>query len=130
MMTAVVACRQADIVLGDRTHTSVQDPQADVFAHIDLEQSVLESLDRTRHIALEDEVELGFFAFLHPLQHAFQSRTTPARCLLCIALARLALLCDLTCDAVLRDIEEFVSRARHRRQSEHQTGRDGPASLS
>src|SRR5665811_591397 len=50
--------RQVDIVLRDRAHTAVDDPQIDLVADVDLEQGVLERFDRTRHITLEDEVEV------------------------------------------------------------------------
>ena len=49
--------REVDVVLRDRTDTAVDDPQVDLVAHVDLEQRVLERLDRTGHVALEDEVE-------------------------------------------------------------------------
>src|SRR3954463_12453559 len=49
---------EVDVVLGDRTDTAVDDPDAHRVAHIDLGQGVLERLDRTGHVALEDEVEL------------------------------------------------------------------------
>ena len=35
----------------------MDDAQRDLLAHVDLEQGVLQRLDRTRAVALEDEVE-------------------------------------------------------------------------
>ena len=57
MMIGVGGHREVDVVLGDRTDTAVDDPQVDVVAHVDLEQRLLERLDRPGHVALEDEVE-------------------------------------------------------------------------
>ena len=50
--------RQVDVVLGDRTDAAVDDPELDLVADVDLEQRVLEGLDRTGDVALDDEVEL------------------------------------------------------------------------
>ena len=48
---------QVDVVLRDGTHAAVDDAQGDLLADVDLEQGVLQGLDRTRAVALEDEVE-------------------------------------------------------------------------
>src|ERR1700730_14775867 len=47
--------RQVDVVLGDRAAAAADDPEHHVLAHVDLEQRVLECLDRTGHVALDDE---------------------------------------------------------------------------
>ena len=57
MMIAVVDRGQVDVVLRDRTDTAVDDPQLDLVADVDLEQGVLECLDGTGDVALEDQVE-------------------------------------------------------------------------
>src|SRR6478736_2001131 len=49
--------REVDVVERDRADAAVDDAQVDLVAHVDLEQGVLERLDRTRHVTLEDEVE-------------------------------------------------------------------------
>ena len=53
----VVDRREVDVVLRDRTDTAVDDPQVDLVADLDLEQRVLERLDGTGHVTLDDEVE-------------------------------------------------------------------------
>ena len=57
MMIASDAIGEVDVVQRDRADTAVDDPQVDLVADVDLEQSVLERFDRTRHVTLEDEVE-------------------------------------------------------------------------
>ena len=53
----VVDRRQVDVVLRDGTDPAVDDAQLDLVAHVDLEQRVLERLDGTGDVALEDQVE-------------------------------------------------------------------------
>ena len=60
--------RQADVGLGDRTDTAVDDPQADLVADVDLGQGVLQGLDRTSAVALEDEPQLLRLALLELLE--------------------------------------------------------------
>ena len=50
--------RQVHVGLGDRADAAVDDPQVDLLADVQLEQRVLEGLDRTGDVALDDEVEL------------------------------------------------------------------------
>ena len=67
MMIASDAIGEVDVVLRDRTDTAVDDPQVDLVADVDLEQRVLERLDRTGHVTLEDEVERVDLALLRGL---------------------------------------------------------------
>src|SRR3954452_16733492 len=48
--------RQVDVGLGDATDAAVDDPQLDVVAHLDLHERVLEGLDGTRVVTLDDQV--------------------------------------------------------------------------
>src|SRR5690606_41365760 len=83
---------QVDVGLGDRTDTAVDDPDADLIADVDLRQRVLERLDRTGHVALEDEVELLALALLHGGHEVLEGTAHPALGLQGGTLARLPLL--------------------------------------
>lgn len=48
---------QVDIILGDRTDAAVDDLDADLVGYLDLHQGILERLDRTGRIALDDNIE-------------------------------------------------------------------------
>ena len=67
-MTASEAAASDDVGLGDRTDTAVDDPQRDLVADVDLGQRVLERLDRTSTVALEDEAQLLRLALLELLE--------------------------------------------------------------
>src|SRR5690606_30868494 len=69
----VVDRREVDVVLRDGTHTAVDDTQLDLVAHVDLEQRVLEGLDGTGHVALEDEVEGLDLALLEGLREVLEA---------------------------------------------------------
>ena len=96
-------------------------------AEVDVDQRVLERLDRTGHVALDDQVELLDLALLEGLVEVVQRDPATRRRELSVALARLATAGDLPRDAVLLDDEEGVAGARHRGQTEHldRTGRVG-----
>src|SRR6478672_2537790 len=113
---------QVDVGLSDRTDTAVDDPQADLVADVDLGQRVLEGLDRTGHIALEDEVELLALALLHGGHEVLERTTHPTLGLHGRTLARLALLGDLAGHAVVLDHDEVLARTRHRGETEHHRG--------
>src|SRR5690606_16046433 len=53
----VVDRRQVDVGLGDGAHTAVQDAQLNRVVDLDLEQRLLERLDGTGDVTLDDEVE-------------------------------------------------------------------------
>src|SRR6478735_4365947 len=114
--------RQVDVGLGDRTDTAVDDPQVDLFADVDLGERVLEGLDRTGHIALEDEVELLALALLHGGHEVLEGTTHAALGLHGRTLPRLALLGDLPSHPVVLDDDQVLAGAGHRGQTEHHRG--------
>ena len=67
--------REVDVVQRDRADAAVDDPQVDLVAHVDLQQRVLEGLDRTGHVALEDEVERLDLARGEGLGEVLQARS-------------------------------------------------------
>ena len=89
----------------------MDDPQVDLLADVDLEQRVLERLDRTGDVTLEDEVERLDLALLEDLLRS--SRLTRLRVLASWALrsAACTLLGDLTGGAVVVGDEERVAGA-------------------
>src|SRR5690606_30372557 len=91
--------RQVDVVLRDATDAPVNDLELDLVGHVDLDQSVLECLDRTGDVALDDEGERRLLALLDPLEQRLQGGPTTARGLLGGPLPGLALLGDLPGDA-------------------------------
>jgi hypothetical protein len=115
----VVDRGQVDVVLGDRTDTAVDDAQLDLVAHLDLEQRIFERLDRTGHVALEDEVERLDLASRERLVEVLQAdplaRTGEQR----LAVGRLALLGDLPRGAVVGGHQEGVAGAGYRGEPEH-----------
>src|ERR1700709_868638 len=66
---------QHDGGLGDRTDAPVDDAHADLVADVDLKQRVLECLDRTRTVTLEDQVELVDLALLHTGEQVLERDT-------------------------------------------------------
>jgi len=97
----------------------VDDPQVDLLTHIEFEQCILEGLDRTGHVALDDQVEHSALALLQTLQQVFQGPpTTPGR-QLGVALARLPGVGDLPGDAVLLHHQERVAGVGNGRETEH-----------
>ena len=80
-----------------------------------LRQRVLEGLDRTGHVALEDEVELLALALLHGGHEVLEGTAHAALGLHGRPLARLALLGDLAGHPVVLDHDEVLARAGHAR---------------
>ena len=112
--------REVDVVQRDRTDTAVDDPQVDLVAHVDLEQRVLERLDRTRHVTLEDEVEGVDLARGEGLVEVLEARSAcgpwPAMRLTVGGLTRSAIWRAVRSSGATRK----VSPARgHRGQTEH-----------
>src|SRR6478609_8271179 len=111
--------REVDVVQRDRTDTAVDDPQVDLVADVDLQQGVLERLDRTRHVTLEDEVEGVDLARSEGLVEVLERDALAA-----LGEARrtrrgLTTLGDLAGRAVVGGHEERVTGAGDRRQAEH-----------
>src|SRR3954454_24152037 len=117
--------RQVHVALGDRTDTAVDDLELDLVRNLDLEQRVLEGLDRTGRVALDDQGERGLLALLELLHERIEirlgTRVGEAR----RATAGLPLLGDLPDGAVVLAGEEGVARAGHRSETEdqHRPGR-------
>src|SRR5450756_1149085 len=109
--------RQVDVVLGDRAHPAVDDPQVDLVTDIDLEQGVLERFDRTRHITLDDEVEVVDLASGQGLIEVLEADPLAALGQAGRTLGGLATLCDLTGGAVVGCHQERVTGAGHRGQA-------------
>src|SRR6478752_9070843 len=114
--------RQVDVGLGDRTDTAVDDADADLVADVDLRQRVLECLDRTGHVALEDEVELLARTLLHGGHEVLERTTHAALGLHGRPLTRLALLGDLTRHPVVLDHDEVLARAGNGAQTQDHRG--------
>src|SRR6266536_1781437 len=112
--------RQVDIVLGDRTHATVNDLELDLVGYVDLDEGVLQSLHRTGHVALEDEGQRGLLALLHLLEQRLQRRPATRGRHLRRAAASLPLLGDLADRAVVVGREEVVPRTRDGRETQHQ----------
>src|SRR4051794_12309679 len=121
----VVDRRQVDVVLRDRTDTAVDDLQLDLLADVQLGEGVLEGLDRTGHVALEDQVEGLHLALLEGLGEVLQADPLAALRQRGRTLHGLTLLGDLPSRAVVRRHDERVTGPRHRRQAEdeHRTRR-------
>ena len=122
MMIASERGGEVDVGLGDRTDTAVDDPEADLLAHVDLGQRVLERLDRAGHVALQDQVELLALALLHRGHEVLEGTTHAALGLHGRPLARLALLRDLTRHPVVVDDDEVLAGAGNRGETEHHRG--------
>src|SRR5450759_4332266 len=111
--------RQVDIVLGDRAHPAVDDPQVDLLADVDLEQGVLERFDRTRHVTLDDEVEIVDLARSQGLVEVLKADPLAALGQAGRTLGGFTTLCNLTGGPVIRGHQEGVTGAGHRRQTKH-----------
>ena len=110
---------QVHVVLGDGADTTADDPQADLLADIDLEQRVLQGLDRPGHVALDDEQELFPLAGLERgLQVLEGDPGTPLREHRA-ALPGFPALRDLAGHPVVPDDEEVVARVRDGGEAEH-----------
>src|SRR5699024_7321429 len=122
------ARRQVDVVLRDRTHTTTDDPHTDLVAtRVDLEQRLLERLDRTGGVTLDEQEQLGALALLEVFLPGVEGDPTGRTRLLGETLARLTLLRDLPRDPVVLDHQEVVAGAGHVGQTQdlHRSGRLG-----
>src|SRR4029079_924649 len=111
--------REVDVVERDRADAAVDDPQVDLLAHVDLEQGVLERLDRTRHVTLEDEVEGVDLARSEGLVEVVERDALAGLGQARLTVGRLALLGDLPRGAVVGGDDEGVAGPRDRGQAEH-----------
>ena len=119
--------RQVDVVLGDGTDAAANDAQRHLLADVDLEQRVLDGLDRPGHVTLEDEVELGLLPLLEPLEQRLEGGAAPACREGGIALPGLPLLGDLAGHAVLGDDQEVVPGPGDTGEAQHLDRLGGPS---
>src|SRR4051794_29688142 len=117
--------REVDVVHRDRADATVDDLQLDLLADVDLEQRVFQRLDRTGHVALEDQVQGLDLALLQGLGEVLQADPLATLGQHRGPLDRLTLLSDLAGGAVVRSHDERVTGARHRGQTEHLHGPRG-----
>ena len=99
--------------------------QVDGLAHIDLQQGVLERLDGTRHVTLDDEVEGVDLAVLEGLVEVLEADALATLGELSRTLRCRTLLGDLTRGAVVVGYEERVACSRYGREAddEHRSRR-------
>ena len=102
---------EVDVRLGDGADAAVDDVQRDLVVHLDLEQRLLQGLDRAGIVALEDEVE-GVGLLQHLVQ-VLQGHALAVAGLQGVAAARVTAVGDLAGRAVLLDDEEVVAGAAH-----------------
>src|SRR3954449_5087641 len=107
----VVGQRQVDVALGDRADATVDDPQRDVVAHLDLHQRLFERLHGARVVALDDQVELA--VLLERRVEVLEADPLAHLRVLRVADAGLPAVGDLPGDTVLLDDEERVTGPRH-----------------
>src|SRR5699024_1675751 len=120
--------RQVDVVLRDRTDTTTDDPDTDLVAtRVDLEQRLLERLDRTGGVPLDEEEQLGALALLEVILPGVEGDPTGRLRLERETLTRLSLLGDLPRHPVVLDDQEVVTGTGHVGQTQHlhRTGRLG-----
>src|SRR5690606_34310919 len=100
---------QVDVVLRDRADPAADHADRDlVAARIDLEEGLLQRLDGTRHVALDDEEQLFALSLLQGLLPVVEGDAAAGPGLLREPLARLALLRDLAGHPVVLDDQEVV----------------------
>src|SRR6202167_758728 len=110
---------QVHVVLRDRADAAADHPQADLLAHVELEQRVLEGLHRTGHVALDDQQQFLARAGLERRIQVLERDPAATLGELGDALARLPALGDLPGHPVIGDDEEVVARVGHGGQAEH-----------
>ena len=117
---------QRHVGLGDGANTSVDDPQADLVANVDLRECILQGLDGSCPITLEDEKQLLGFALLQLIEQLVEGLAPTRLRLLCGTHARLTLVGDLPSHPVILDDQEIVTGTGHRGQSQHLYGHRWP----
>ncbi|CAB4928726.1 unannotated protein [freshwater metagenome] len=113
---------QGHVVLRDRADASVNDTEVHLLADIDLQQRILECLDGTRNVALDDEGELGDLALFDRLEEVLERALHAVLREERVALSCLTCLGNLTGDAILGNDEEAIAGTRHRRKTEYLDG--------
>src|SRR6516165_1448178 len=110
---------QVDVVLGDRADAAADDPEHHVLADIDLEQRVLQGLDRPGHVALDDEQQFLALAGLQRGLQVLQRDPRPALGEHGGALTGLPPLGDLPGHPLVGHDQEVVAGVGHRVEPEH-----------
>ena len=102
---------QRDIGLGNGTDAAVNNAQVNLVAHIDLGQGILERLNRTSTVTLENEQQLLGLALLQLLKQLVKGLATRRPGLLGSTHAGLTLFSNLARLAVVVDNQEVVASA-------------------
>src|SRR5580693_711353 len=123
---------QVDVVLGDRAHAAADDPQGHFLAHVELDERVLQGLDRAGDVALDDEQQLFPLAGLERGLQVLQGDPRPPLGEHRAALPGLAPLGDLPGHPVVVDHQEVVAGTGDGGQAEHlhRPGRHGLGDLA
>src|SRR5215468_320060 len=100
---------QVHVVLRDRADAAADDPQHHVLTDVDLEQRVLQGLDRAGHVTLDDEQQFLPLTRLERGLQVLQGDPGPSLGELGAALPRLAALGDLPGDPLVGHDEEVVA---------------------
>lgn len=97
----------------------MDDAQLHRLVDLDLEQRLLERLDGTGDVTLDDEVERLDLALFERTGEVLERDALASLGQLGVALSRFTLLSDLTSQAVFLGHDERVTGARHRVESLH-----------
>src|SRR4051794_5827231 len=111
---------QVDVVLVDRTDTAVDDPQRHLVADLDPDQRVFQRLDRTGHVALEDQQQLLGLTLLHRGHEVLEGTAGATLGVGGRTGTGFTLLGDLPGHPVVLDHQELVARTWYGGQTEHQ----------
>src|SRR5215212_7129232 len=120
---------QGDVVLGDGPGRLVEHAQPDL-GDLDAPEGVVDGLDRTHHVGLDDQRQLLQLALADPGEQVLQARS-PAGGDGRLALAGLPGLGDPAGDALVGDRPDLVAGAGRGREADdhHRLGRDGGRDL-
>src|SRR5215213_9779944 len=120
---------QGDVVLGDGPGRLVEHAQPDL-GDLDAPEGVVDGLDRTHHVGLDDQRQLLQLALADPGEQVLQARS-PAGGDGRLALAGLPGLGDPAGDALVGDRPDLVAGAGRGREADdhHRLGRDGGLDL-
>src|SRR3954454_14965634 len=115
----VVDGGEVDVALRDRTHTAVDDAQLHRLVHVDLEHRLLECLDGTGDVTLDDEDERVDLALFESAGKVIERDALAVLRQRGVALDGLAVLGALPSRAVLLGDEEGVAGTRDAREALH-----------